>query len=308
MIKNGQKEILYITITAILFSTMEVALKIAGNELDAFQVTFIRFAIGGLFLLPFAIIDMKKREVKLTGGDWIYLIFLGILCICISMLFFQIGIVHANANLVSVIICSNPIFVMIFAHFIVNDRFTGRKALVLIISSAGLVLAANPFNMSEGNTPFGIICAVIAAVTFGLYTTIGKLRIEKIGDIPQTCLSFIAGSAAMLIIMLFMGKPVIAGIDSSNILMVLYIGIAVTGIGYYTYFQAIHACGPSNASIVFFLKPMFAPIIALIVLGENLTWNMIAGILLLLTGSLINLLSSKKKAAGSNPAEQPADR
>ena len=52
----GKKEILYITITAILFSTMEVALKIAGNELDAFQVTFIRFAIGGLFLLPFAII------------------------------------------------------------------------------------------------------------------------------------------------------------------------------------------------------------------------------------------------------------
>ncbi|MBE6021377.1 MAG: DMT family transporter [Clostridiales bacterium] len=291
----GKKEILYIVITAILFSTMEVALKIAGNELDAFQVTFIRFAIGGLFLLPFALIDMKKRQISLSRSDVLYLTGLGVLCICISMLFFQVGIVHANANLVSVIICSNPIFVMIFAHFIVGDKFTKRKALVLIISSLGLVFAANPFNLSEGNTPFGIICAVIAAVTFGLYTTIGKLRIARIGDIPQTCFSFLIGSIVMLIPMMIMDKPILAGIDSSNILMVLYIGVAVTGIGYYTYFQAIHACGPSNASIVFFLKPMFAPLIALVILHEALTWNIIVGIALLLTGSMINLRSAKKR-------------
>ncbi|MBQ4339943.1 MAG: EamA family transporter [Firmicutes bacterium] len=291
----GKKEISYIVITAILFSTMEVALKIAGNELDAFQVTFIRFAIGGLFLLPFALIDMKKRQISLSRSDVLYLTGLGVLCICISMLFFQVGIVHANANLVSVIICSNPIFVMIFAHFIVGDKFTKRKALVLIISSLGLVFAANPFNLSEGNTPFGIICAVIAAVTFGLYTTIGKLRIARIGDIPQTCFSFLIGSIVMLIPMMIMDKPILAGIDSSNILMVLYIGVAVTGIGYYTYFQAIHACGPSNASIVFFLKPMFAPLIALVILHEALTWNIIVGIALLLTGSMINLRSAKKR-------------
>jgi len=77
--------------------------------------------------------------------------------------------------------------------------------------------------------------------------------------------------------------------------MVLYIGVAVTGIGYYTYFQAIHACGPSNASIVFFLKPMFAPLIALVILHEALTWNIIVGIALLLTGSMINLRSAKKR-------------
>ena len=300
----GKKEISYIVITAILFSTMEVALKIAGNQLDAFQVTFIRFAIGGLFLLPFALIDMKKRNVSLSKSDLLYLTGLGVLCICVSMLFFQIGIVHANANLVSVIICSNPIFVMIFAHFIVNDKFTKRKALVLIISFLGLVFAANPFNLAEGNTAFGIICAVTAAVTFGLYTTIGKLKIAKIGDIPQTCFSFLIGSAVMLIPMLIMDKPIIAGINSSNILMVLYIGVAVTGIGYYTYFQAIHACGPSNASIVFFLKPMFAPIIALVVLHESLTWNIIVGIVLLLTGSMINLRAAKKNPAPTSDNKQ----
>ena len=95
----GKKEILYILITAFLFSTMEVALKIAGNDLDPFQVNFIRFAVGGLFLLPFALRDMKKRQVKLNKIDIIYLFALGIICICISMLAFQLALLYANANL-----------------------------------------------------------------------------------------------------------------------------------------------------------------------------------------------------------------
>ena len=290
----GKKEILYIVITAILFSTMEVALKIAGGVLDAFQLTFIRFAIGGLFLLPFAIPDMKKRKVHLTASDWGYLAGLGIICICVSMILFQIAIVNANANLISVLICSNPIFVMIFAHFIVKDRFTRKKALVLAVSLLGLVFAANPLHLSEGNTVCGILCGLLAAITFGLYTTMGKLRIAKIGDIPQTCFSFLIGSVLLLIPMIILDKPILAGITLSNLPTILYLGVAVTGIGYYLYFMAIHACGPSNASIVFFLKPMFAPIIALIVLQEAITWNIVVGIALLLTGSFINMKSSKK--------------
>ena len=38
----------FVVLTAFLFGTMEVACKVAGNQLDPFQLTFIRFAIGGL--------------------------------------------------------------------------------------------------------------------------------------------------------------------------------------------------------------------------------------------------------------------
>ena len=43
----------FVVLTAFLFGTMEVACKVAGNQLDPFQLTFIRFAIGGLILLQF---------------------------------------------------------------------------------------------------------------------------------------------------------------------------------------------------------------------------------------------------------------
>jgi hypothetical protein len=39
---------------------MEVVLKVASSRLDAFQLTLIRFVIGGLFLLPFALAEKKN--------------------------------------------------------------------------------------------------------------------------------------------------------------------------------------------------------------------------------------------------------
>ena len=56
----------FVVLTAFLFGTMEVALKLAGSEMDSFQLTFLRFMIGGLLLLPFAIVEMKKNQVILV--------------------------------------------------------------------------------------------------------------------------------------------------------------------------------------------------------------------------------------------------
>ena len=291
----GKKEVLYIILTALLFSTMEVALKVAGNDLDPFQLTFIRFFMGGLFLLPFALKEMKQRRVRLHKSDVTYLFVLGIICICISMLFFQLAIMQANANLIAILISSNPVFTMIFAHFIVEDRFTRRKALVLVISLAGVAIVANPFHLGQGNTLMGILFGVIASVTFGLYSAMGKLRIEKIGDVAQTSLSFLFGSFVMLFIMLFMGKPILSGIQPGHLPLILYLGIVVTGIGYYFYFEAIHMCGPSRASIVFFLKPVFAPVVALVFLREAITWNIILGIVFLLAGSILNMTKPRHR-------------
>ena len=66
----------FVILTALLFSTMEVACKVAGNDLDPFQLTFIRFLIGGLILLPFGIAEIKKKEIKINHIDILMIILL----------------------------------------------------------------------------------------------------------------------------------------------------------------------------------------------------------------------------------------
>lgn len=155
--KNIDKSFIFVLITAFCFGTMEIALKLGGGSFSALQITFLRFLIGGLFLLPFAVRDVKKKGIKITKGDIIYITILGTVGICISMTCFQLGVMNCNANTAAVIISSNPVFTMIFAHYIVKEPFTVRKAIVLVISIIGLIFVADPVDMAEGNTSKGLL-------------------------------------------------------------------------------------------------------------------------------------------------------
>lgn len=285
----SKKSILYILITAFCFGTMEVALKIGGSTFTALQMNFLRFFIGGLLLLPLALKELKRRQITLNLVDWGYMTLLGVLGISFSMSFFQIGVMHLNANTAAIIISCNPVFTMIFAHFLVHDRFTSKKAVVLCICLIGLMLVANPFHMAEGNTPEGFLYMFVAMVSFALYSSLGNIRAHRLGGAIQTCIPFLIASAVNLIILIMLKEPVFSGITLRSSPVLLYIGFIVTGLGYFTYLGAIEIVGPSNASVSFFLKPVVAVITAFLILHEEITWNIVLGIVFILAGFGINM-------------------
>lgn len=289
-----KKVYFFVVLTAFLFGTMEVALKLAGSEMDAFQLTFLRFMIGGLLLLPFAIGEMKTRQVKLGLKDFAYLLYVGILGIPLSMLFFQLGVMNSNAATASVLISINPLFTMIFAHFMTEEKLKKQNIVVLLIGLLGIIFMIKPWELQEGNTPVGVLFMLLAALFFGLYTVAGKISVQKMGTMAQTSISFILGSLVLLVIMLFMGKPVTHGI-ADNWMLVAYISIFVTGLGYFSYFTAIRLSDAATGSVAFFLKPAIAPVMAVIVLGEAILWNTYVGIGLILIASWMNIRGKRKE-------------
>lgn len=278
-----------VIVSALIFSTMEVALKIGGGSFDPLQITMIRFLIGGLFLLPFAVRDLKKRGVALEGNDFIYMAFLGVLCICVSMVLFQFGVMRSNASTAAVVFSVNPMFTMFFAHFLTTEKMNGRKGFALAVSLAGILIMMNPFHLAEGNSAAGMLCSLSAALTFGLYSAAGKKRIQRIGGMAQTSISFILGALGLAAMMIPMGRPFLQGVSLATAPVILYAGIVVTGLGYYLYFKAIELGGAAKGSVVFFLKPVIAPAVALLILGEGITLQTIIGVGILLVGSLINM-------------------
>lgn len=296
-----KKLILFILISTTVFSTMEVVLKIASNQLDAFQLTLIRFFIGGMFLFPFALLEIKKYHTVITKKDLLHMLAMGVVCICVSMVFFQLGVENAKASTAAVIFCINPMFTLFFVHFMTDEKLNRIKVVALTFGLLGIVFMINPLNMEPGNTPTGIIYTIAAALTFGLYSAMGRTSIRRLRGLTQTSISFLLGSAAMVPVLLIMDRPILGGVTAENIWMVLYISIMITGIGYLFYFLAMEASDAATASIVFFIKPALAPIIAVIVLHEAVGLNGIIGILLIFIGSYINLREQKNsKAVGQN--------
>lgn len=290
-----KKVYFYVFLTGILFGSMEVALKIGGASFNSIQLTFIRFLIGGLVLLPFAIRDFKRRQVKLTRGDLGYLFTLGFICICFSMVLFQIGLMGINASLAAMIFSINPVFTMVFAHFLVNEKFTKKKTFALIISVIGLIIVMNPNKLFSGENNIAyLLMTLTAAIAFGFYTAFGKKRIAKIGGVAQNSFSFLMGSATLLGMLIFTGQPILQGVSFETMPLLLYLGVCVTGIGYFCYLKTVEIAGPSTASVAFFIKPIVAPIFALVILGEDITLSIGIGLIFILLGSFINLTDGDK--------------
>ena len=283
-----KKVVAYIIMTATIFATMEVALKIGGNNLDPLQLTGLRFLIGGLVLAPFAVLESRKSGYILNLRDFGWLALVGIMGIPLSMLAFQLGVMRCNAATASVLICTNPLFAMLIAHAFTSEKMDTRKWIAFVLGIIAIFFMVRPWDVQEGNTVAGMLIMMFAAVTFGAYSVMGKRSIARIGTFTQTSISFITGSIILLVITAATGRPVFSGV-ADNLAVVIYCGIVVTGIGYLLYFLAIKNSDATTGSITFFIKPAIAPAFAVLILYETVYWNTITGIIILIAASVITI-------------------
>ena len=283
----------YIIITAFLFSTAEVSGKLITG-LNPYQFTFIRFLIGGLILSPFAVRHILRKELKFKKNHIMHFILLGVLCVVISMCLFQLAVVYTSASKVAIVFSVNPVFTIPFAYFILKEKVYKSTIISLVLSVIGVCFILNPLSFSLNKEFIGMLLALLSAVVFSIYSVIGKKMLEIYGGVVYNSLTFIFGSIILLVILIITRVPIVHGIESGNIIQILYAGIFVTGLGYLFYFLSIEETSAIETSSVFFIKPALAPIIAFIILGEKISISTFVGIMFIVFGSYLNMLSKKK--------------
>lgn len=283
--KKEYKGYVFIVLTAVIFSTMEISGKMVAGEINSFQLTFLRFLIGALMLMPFAIRDVSKRKLIFKKDDYGYFIITGLLCVPASMAFLQLAVVYTKASLAALMFSTNAVLTIPFAYLILKESVNKKMCISILISIAGLLFILNPFGMNVNLK--GLIFGILSALTFSLYTVITKKRIGKYGGYVFNFMTFIIGDAILLIMLILFKMPIIHGVNSSNIIVILYMGIVVTGLGYIFYLGAIKETSAVASSAVFLIKPALAPVLSLLLLGETLSFNTVIGILFILAGSYV---------------------
>ncbi len=281
-VKMKYKGYILLGITILIFSTLEVVTSTLKGIINPLQLTFIRFFIGGITLLPFVI---AKKE-KLHKKDWLFFLGLGLLNIFISMGALQLSINFGKASTAAILISSNPIFVMFFSTIILKEKVTIDKLACILFGIAGISLIIYKGN-TGGDTITSLLLALIASLIFGLYTVLGKLKSEEISSITMISISSILGSLLYVPVLMYYKLPLFV-IPQGTILKVLYLGIFLSGIAYITYMEALKILTASKGSMVFFLKPVLASTLAVAFLGETLSIKTIIGMLLVLIGIFIN--------------------
>ncbi len=294
--KKGVSSFFYLANTIILFSTYEVVSKTLVNKVNPFQINFIRFFIGGIILLAFLAV---KKNVFIGLKDLGATALIGIINVVISMNLIQISLFMegAKASVVAVIFSSNPIFVSLIAVLIDKEKINYIKLIGLIMGVVG-IFAIFFEDISLSGTDFiSPLLALLSAAFFGLYTVLGRKVSVRIGSLKMNAYSFIIGSLTLLPILAFFKMPVIR-FDHSAMGQIIYLSVFVTGIAYLTYFKGLSIAGAGKGSLVFFVKPVLASVIAIVYLKEQAAASLFIGTALILSGITLVIKSEElhKKA------------
>lgn len=301
-----------IAMSTLIFSTMEVMLKMppVSGVFHPMQITVERFLIGGLCLIPFAVASLKKKKICLTPAHLRYFALTGLLCVPLSMVLFQLSVVYGQANVVAVLFSGNPIFVTFLAFLLLKETIHWNNILALSLEVVGILVIINPFSPNTNVNLPSVGLVILSALLFSLYSVLGKRMTKTCGGIVVTCFSFLFGGVELLILLvlgqfapvaavfhsvglsIFCNVPFLAGLSSSTLPYFLYICVINSAAGYVFHMLAMEKTNAHMTNLIFFFKPIIAPIIAFLVLRETITSNIVLGIVFFLLGSLSSILPS----------------
>lgn len=192
---------IFIVLCAVIFSTMEVMLKTVHGVFAPMQITCLRFLVGGVLLIPFAMRSIRKKNAVLTRKDLGFFACAGFLCVVIAMSLYQMSVTYTRASIVAVIFSCNPIFVTMLAHLLLHEEIHKNHIIALILELTAALIIIDPVHASLD--PTGALLAILSAAMFSFYSVFGKKRTPRFGGIAVTCLSFLFGATELVALLLF---------------------------------------------------------------------------------------------------------
>jgi drug/metabolite transporter (DMT)-like permease len=254
---------------------MEIVSKCI-SDINPITITIYRFSIGCITLAVFTFFYNKKILLdcfKYKKSFFYNTLFIGVLNVCISMLALQWAVYYAKASIVAIIISSNPIFVCIFSAYLLKEKFSLKTIIMLIVGSCGLFLVIfEEFLLTTNveNMYYGILFAIIASITYALYTTLSIKEIVKTNTLIINIISFFFGSIVLFLYAMITNINLSIPTDSSTLVYLLYLGIFVSGIAYFLFFTGLKNLHTTKGSSFFLLKPIFSCILVYFIFGEIL--------------------------------------
>lgn len=151
-----------ILVSSILFGAMAVCVRLAGREMAADQIAFVRF-VGALLVLLAA---RGGQTLRPRPRNLPRVLLRGFLGGCAILLYFR-GIQGAGAAFATMLHCTYPVYTAMIATALMGERFNGRIAVALALNIAGAMILLGPGADLDRATFTGGLSAVAASVLAG---------------------------------------------------------------------------------------------------------------------------------------------
>jgi drug/metabolite transporter (DMT)-like permease len=279
----------------IIWSTSFLWIKIGVQDVGPMSLTAFRMLFGALTAI--AIASYQKLSLPRDLKTWGIFAILGPASLAIPVFLISWGETTIDSAVASVLNGTVPLFTLLMAHFwIHDDKITFQKTLGLLIGFAGiLVLMSKDLLASEHGSVLGQFAVILASLFYAGSAVAIRKYTQHVDNTMRGVGLLITSAVFMWIIGPIAERPF--EIPSLPITWVaaLWLGILGSGLAMIMMYYLIHEIGPTRATLVTYLFPVGGVILGVLFLNEHLSWQLLAGTLLIIASLVV--VNFKRKIA-----------
>jgi putative membrane protein PagO len=293
---RGLAVVVYI-ILCFIWSSTWLMIKVGLEGAPPMTSAAFRFIISSFII--FAI--LLKLRIKLPASRRFILlsVYLGFFQMGIPYALVYWGEQHISSGLAAILFSIMPLFVAVFARFLIGDSLTVRKIAGILIGALGVyVIFAGNIAAGDGMGIWGMLALLISAILASLTSVIIKKNSGNYHPFASLFIPIALGGVLLAVWGLLFEDVRSMRLDPLTITSILYLGILGTVIAFGLYFWIIKHIDVTFLSYMTFIIPILACLLGWIFLHETLTINVLFGAGLIFAGiALATLRRNKTKGA-----------
>ena len=269
---------------SIIWSSTWLFIKLGLETMPPFFSVGIRFIIASLLLFFYS----KKLKLPFPTDFKTHKFFIWF---SFSIFTFSYGLVYwgeqyINSGLTSVLFSVMPFYTATMAiKMLPSEHVTVRKMIGILAGIAGVIIIFNDqLNFDQSFSFYGMIAVLISPV----FSSFGTLTAKKTGTayhpVILNILPMFYAGIVFLITSFFLEKSQTINLTKMAIFSIFYLALVGTAIAFVVYFWMLKNTSAILMSSITFITPPLALIWGWIFLGEQVSWWLVLGMLVIFTG------------------------
>ena len=260
-----------------------VASRFAVAEVPPLTLAMLRYAIGFLCLLPFALPALRRLERLPPARDLWAMAALGTGQFGILIALLNWGLQTVAAGPAALVFGLFPLLTLLLAAALGREVVTARLVLGVLLSIAGVAvsLAAKLQLAGHAASWWGELSVLAAACVGALCSVLYRPYLRRYPTVPVSAFAMLASVLFLALIAFGEDWPArVRGLSASAWGAIAFVGLS-SGIGYFLWLYALKHESPTRVTVFLALNPVTAALLGWAVLGEPLAPQLLAALVLI---------------------------
>jgi drug/metabolite transporter (DMT)-like permease len=262
-----------------------VASRFVVAEVPPLTLAMLRYAIGFLCLLPFALPALPSLRAVLRPRDLLAMAAIGIGQFGVLIALLNWGLRSVPAAPAALIFSLFSLLTLLLAAALGREQVTARLLGGVLLSLAGVALSLlAKLHAAGGSSWWGELAVLAAACVGALCSVLYRPYLQRYPTVPVSAFAMLASVAFLALFALHEDWPAqISRLGTVPWTVVAFIGVS-SAVGYFWWLYALKHESPTRVTVFLALNPVTAALLGWSLLGERLPPQMLAAVVLIALG------------------------